>query len=201
MLRTPNIESADGDIFANAELALNPIRSRGQLSTRAAVSETGVKDLKTYLGIDNFNVIGAELEIKMDPDIYPMNNNDFFVFHYTVNGRKVSKKVGFDNQVLKIEREKLLISQGDTLKSDSILNMGIYKYQPTTGNSNLITEINLCFINHDVLKKELETIVPIIQNQGMEVKEIKDYLLQYVYDIYGNVDESQVNAIISQLGL
>ncbi len=201
MLRTPNIESADGDIFANAELALSPIRSRGQLSTRAAMSETGVKDFKTYLGIDNFNVVGPVLEIRMDSGMYPLSNEDFFVFHYTINNRKVSKKVAFTNQTLRIERDKLLVSQGDTLKSDTIPKLSVYKYQPATESSELITEINLCFIDADELKKELETIVPVVKSQGLPVHEIKAYLLQYVFDIYGNVEESQVNQLIADIEL
>lgn len=199
MLRTPNIESSNADIFSSANLALTPIRSRGQLSTRGAVSETGVKDFKTYLGIENFNVIGDLLEIPLDKSRYPLNNDEFIVFHYNINDNKVSKKVGFNNQVLKIEKEKLKNSKGNLLNTDTIQSIGVYKYQPLTGESELLTEINLCFINPNKLKAELETILPILSGQNMTPKEIDDYLKQYVIDIYGNMDDNQLDSFIGSI--
>ncbi len=200
MLRTPNIETDDGDIFANAELALSPIRSRGQLSTRGAMSETGVKDLKTYLGIENFNVIGKEIQIPMDSSRYPLNSDEYIVFYYKINGKQVSKKIGFNTQILKIEKEKLFISKGDTLFADTISDLSVYRYKQSTGDSELITEINLSFINPTQLKNEFDAIKPVITTQDMTPEAIKEYLIQYVFDIYGNVDEGQLNAFITQLG-
>ncbi len=199
MLRTPNIESGDADIFSNAKLALSPIRSRGQLSTRGAVSETGVKDFKTYLGVENFNIIGDRLEILLDKNRYPLNGEEFIVFYYTINGKKISKKVGFQNQVLKIEKEKLQISKVDTLHADTIPSLSVYKYMQSTGNSELITEINLSFLNPIKLKKELEIINPILKNQNMTSKEIKEYFEQYIIDIYGNIDDNQLSAFIETI--
>lgn len=201
MLRTVSIESDDADIFSNAELALSPIRSRGQLSTRGAVSESGVKDLKSYFGIENFNVLGDQLQIPMDGNVYPLNDKEFIVFYYTINGKKVSKKVGFNAQVLNIEKEKLKESKAEILAADTIQELSVYKYEPSTGNSELITEINLCFIAPDRLKKELLTIVPILKKQAMSTKEIKDYLKQYVVDIYGNMDDTQLNTLISSIAI
>lgn len=201
MLRTPNIESSDADIFSNAALSLTPIRSRGQLSTRGAISETGVKDFKTYLGPDNFNVIGDELHIPMDSNVYPLSEHDFIVFYYNINGQKVSKKVAFDNQVLKIEKEKLKHSKGEVLNSDTIQSVSVYSYIPLTQESKLITEINLSFINPEELKSELYAIVPILKKQAVSDEEIKEYLLQYVIDIYGNMDDQQLKEFISSIAI
>ncbi len=199
MLRTPSIESQDADIFSNAQLALSPIRSRGQLSTRGAVSTTGVKDFKTYLGIDNFNVIGPLLEIPMDSNRYPLNDKQFIVFYYEINNHKVSKKVGFNNQVLRIEEDKLKASKGEVLTQDTIKDLSVYQYNPSTGESNLITEINLCFIDPFKLKSEMETLIPVLQKQNMSKPDIIEYLKQYVIDIYGNLDENQLNAFVSTI--
>lgn len=196
MLRTPNIESDDADIFSSANLALSPIRSRGQLSTRGAVSETGVKDFKTYLGIENFSIIGNQLEIPMDESRYPLNNEEFIVFHYDIKDAKISKKVGFNNQVLKIEKEKLKISNNNTLHSDTIQSVSVYKYKPLTDDYELITEINLCFLDSNTLKQELETILSIIKGDSMTPDDVEEYLKQYVIDIYGNMDDNQLDAFI-----
>lgn len=201
MLRTPSIESADADIFSNADMALTPIRSRGQLSTRGAVSETGVKDFKTYLGNDNFSVIGSNLEIAMDSNRYPLNNEEFIVFYYKIAGEEVSKKVAFDQQVLRFEKDKLKESKGIVLASDTLSSLSVYSYNTLTKESSLITEINLCFLSSDELKSELDVIVPILKKQMMPVNEMKSYLKEYIIDIYGNMDETQLESFIANIKL
>lgn len=196
MLKTPNIESADKDIFSNAELALSPIRSRGQLSTRGAMGESGVKDFKTYLGIENFNIVGNIIDIKMDTSRYKLSADEYIVFYYTINGNKVSKKIGYDGQVLNIDKEKLIVSKSDTLFSDTIPELSVYTVKQSTGASELVTKIDLCFLNEDVLKQELLAIVPVLKKQNMDQEAIKKYLVQYVFDIYGNVDEDQIGDFV-----
>ena len=184
------------DVFAYAELSLSPVHSRGQLSTRGAIGESGVKDLKNYLGNETFNIIGDKHEILLDKDLYKLNNDEFIVFYYTINENQVSKKVGFNKQVLNIEKEKLIASKGDTLYSDTIKLVSVYKYQQSTGNNELITKINLSFVNELELKKEFFTIILILRKQNMTDDEISDYLKEYFYDIYGQVDDDQLNKLI-----
>ena len=45
-------------------------------------------------------------ELKLDENIYPLNNDKFIVFYYKINGVQVSKKVGFNKQHLIIEKDK-----------------------------------------------------------------------------------------------
>jgi len=201
LLRNPSTESADQDIFAYAELALSPIRSRGQLSTRGVISETGIKDFKTYLGNENFIIIGNQLDMLMDKNRYPLNNDKFIVFYYKLNNTEVSKKVGFTNQVLRIEKQKLQTSKGITTTSDTIPSVSVYAYSPSTKESELISKVNLRFINPEKLRNELLTVTEVLKKQQATTEEIKNYLSQYVFDIYGNIDEEQLKAFIDGLGL
>lgn len=201
LLRNPSNQTTDQDILAYAELALSPIRSRGQLSTRGVVGESGVKDFKTYLGNENFNVIGDQLDILMDKNRYPLNNDKFIVFHYKINGKDVSKKVGFNDQVLRIEKLKLQSSQNNTTHSDTLQAVSVYTYSPSTKESELVSKVNLQFIDPAKLRNELLTAAQVLKQQNASPDEIKNYLFQYVFDIYGNIDEGQLKAFIDGLGL
>jgi len=198
-LRMPYDLGVGDDVFAIAELSLNPILSRGQLSTRGLMGPNGVKDLKTYLSEENFNIIGDEIDIHLDKNLYPLNDDKFIVFYYKINDMQVSKKVGFDKQYLNINKEKLLESNGEILNSDTLSYVSIYQYEKSTEETNLITQVNISFINKDNLRKEFLAIVPILKKQNYENEEIRQYLFEYFFDVYGNVDETQLNNFILEI--
>ena len=189
----------EDEIFAVAEMSLNPILSRGQLSTRGLMGPNGVKDLKTYLSEDNFNIIGDEIEIHLDKNLYPLNDDKFIVFYYNINDKQVSKKVGFDKQHLNINKEKLSVSDGEIINSDTLQSVSIYQYEKSTKETNLITTTNISFINTDNLRKEFLAIIPILKKQNYENEEIRQYLFEYFFDVYGNVDETQLNNFLLQI--
>jgi hypothetical protein len=198
-LRKPYDLGGSDDLFALAEMSLNPIQSRGQFSTRGIVGPGGVKDLKSYLSEETFNVIGKEIDIKLDKNLYPLNDDQFIVFHYNINDNKVSKKVGFNKQELNLNRDKLVVSKGDTLFSDTIPNVEVYQYEKSSGDTELITRANITFIDEDMLRKELLAIIPILKKGNSTEEEIREFLFEYFFDLYGNVDETQLNSFILKL--
>jgi hypothetical protein len=198
-LRMPYDLGVEDDVFAVAEMSLNPILSRGQLSTRGLMGPNGVKDLKTYLSEDNFNIIGDEIDIHLDKNLYPLNDDKFIVFYYKINDKQVSKKVGFDKQYLNINKEKLSKSEEFSSLSDTLQTVAIYQFEKSTNETNLITTTNISFINTDELRKEFLAIIPILKKQNYEKEEIRQYLFEYFFDVYGNVDETQLNNFLLQI--
>lgn len=198
-LRMPYDLGSEDDVFAIAELSLNPIMSRGQLSTRGLMGPNGVKDLKTYLSEDNFNIIGDEIDIHLDKNLYPLNDDKFIVFYYKINDQQVAKKVGFDKQYLNINKDKLSESKGEITNSDTLSTVEVYQYEKSSDTKNLITTLNISFINKDKLRQEFLAIIPVLKKQNMEKEEIRQYLFEYFFDVYGNVDETQLNNFILQV--
>ena len=186
-LKPPDIGViSDNNESISVMLSASPIVSRNQLSTRGK-ADLGkpIVDLRSYFGKKDFTVIGDSLWIKLDESIYPLNNNEFIVFYYLINDVQVSKKVGFNKQRLVIEKEKLIKSKENKLAGNIINEMEIYQYERSTDKSNLITKINLVFIDEQELKSEFDAMLPVINNVFSTNNEKKEYLINYFDDIYG----------------
>lgn len=187
------------DAVSSAALALNPILSRGQFSTRGLVGPYGVKDLKEYLSEENFNVIGNSIDIHLNKNTYPLNEDQFIVILYKIGEKDVSKKLGFENQHINIDKDKLSKSGDLILDSDTIQQVEIIKYTNSTKEKETVTKVNICFIEKEALKKEFEAIVSILNTQDSDTEEMRQYLFEYFFDVYGNVDETQLNSFIIRI--
>ena len=185
---------SDANLVAIADNAVSPIKSRNQLSTRS-FGNGAVKDLKAYFGNDDFTIVGNTLQIKLDDATYPLNENSFIVFSYEQNGKQVSKKIGFFNQELKIEKEKLL-SGTDELHITSVT---VYLYNKTTNSPVQITKFNLNFTQPESISKEFKAVADVLNNMSMTHDEKVKYLTDYFVDLYGQTDMNNLNTLVSQV--
>jgi hypothetical protein len=167
--------------------AVTPIDSRGMLATRGiAIAE--VKDLKTYLGADNFYLIGKTLSVKLNKTAYPMSENQFLVFMYNLKNQSQSKKIGFSNQYLNIDRDALIKSPEDLQQGNALKEVQVYKYDKATDKKDLITKVNFVFLDEEKLKQEFDVIIPFLQDQNLDRVHVMDYLKGYFNDVYGTTD-------------
>jgi len=178
---------ADTKLLAMADNAVSPIDSRGMLATRG-IALAEVKDLKTYLGVDNFYLIGKTLSVKLNKSVYPMSENQFLVFTYNLKNQNQSKKIGFSNQYLNIDRDALIKSPEDLQQGNSIKEVQIYKFDKTANKNDLITKVNLVFLDEEKLKQEFDVVIPFLKDQNMDRLHVIDYLRSYFNDVYGNTD-------------
>ncbi len=162
-------------------------------------SDKAVDNLRDYFGRKNFFVIGDKLSVVLDGKVYPLNNDKFIVFYYKINGEQVSKKIGFDNGKLVLEKKKLLHSGENVHKSDTITDVQVYQYEISTKHSEYITKFNLCFIAKDELVEKLTTAKGFVQDQGLEPKEIKEYLWEFFGDEFGKTDGTVLDKIINTI--
>ena len=178
---------ADTKLLAMADNAVSPIDSRGMLATRG-IALAEVKDLKTYLGVDNFYLIGKTLSVKLNKTVYPMSENQFLVFTYNLKSQNQSKKIGFSNQYLNIDRDALIKSPEDLQQGNSIKEVQVYKFDKTANKNDLITKVNFVFLDEEKLKQEFDVVIPFLKDQNMDRLHVIDYLKSYFNDVYGNTD-------------
>ena len=158
-----------------------------------------INDLKKYFGENKFAVLGDTLSVKLDESVYPLNNDKFIVFYYKINNVQVSKKVGFENHYLKIEKSKLFSSNNQIQKGDILKSIFVYQYERSTEKAELLTKINLEFISTANLEKEFNVILKAVNKQNFEPINKKKLLINYFTDVYGVCCEKKISEFINSI--
>ncbi|MFW6218958.1 MAG: hypothetical protein ACOC2E_08595 [Bacteroidota bacterium] len=185
----------DNQLLAMASSAVSPIGSRMQLSTRG-IGGMAVKDFKNFLGEEDFYVIGNELSVKLDKNVYPMDENNFFVFVYQLNGEKKSKKIGYSGQEIKIEKHKLL--EDMAIDSSTINSVQVYRYNKEKNKNVPVTTITMSFLDQSQLQREFTEVIDFLKTQELQRPEIMNYMQEYFRDIYGKTDNDKLFLFINQ---
>ncbi len=176
-----------------------PTKRRSLMAERYRPDETVVNDLRSYFGNDKFTVIGDIVSVPVNNQAYPIDDNRFIVFYYRVNNNPVSKKIGYEENSLIIEKDKLLSTNAGVITQNEIPSVGVYLYEKNTRTSEEITKFNLAFVDRETLTNEFLTIIPILQKQRMAKDDIKKYLIEYFYDFYGSTDSRSIKAFVDDL--
>jgi len=176
-----------------------PTKRRSLMAERYRPDETAVSDLRSYFGNDKFTIIGDNIAVPINPQSYPIDENKFVVFYYRVNNNPVSKKIGYDNTTLFIERDKLVNTNAGVITQNEIPSVAVYLYERNTKTSEEITKFNLAFVDKETVTNEFMTIIPILVKQKMGKDEIKKYLIEYFYDFYGATDSRSIKAFVDEL--
>ncbi len=174
-------------------------KRRSLMSVRFNPNEKEVTDLKNYFGTDKFSIIGDNVDIALNSAKYPLSDNKFIVFHYKVNNNPVSKKLSFDQQTIKIEKENILSTKAGNINGNEVSELSVYLYEKSTKASEEITRLTLVFVDKETLKNEFATILPILKRQKMNDEAIKKYLIEYYYDFYGATDSKTIDAFAGEV--
>ena len=195
MAKTDNVDKTS--LIALAGQTATAVKSRNAFKTRAFnPDQKEVMDLKQYFGNDRFSIIGNQVNVTLNEKTYPLSPDKFIVFHYKVKDKTVSKKLGFEQQTIKIEADKLKEVKGEVTTADEIEGVMVYQYEMPSKNYVEITSFNLFFVDGTALTAEFNTIIPILRNQKMDDKGIKVYLVDYYVDFYGITDSKALSEFI-----
>lgn len=82
--------SAGGEFLAYLKSAMIPMKSNGQLSTRG-VEDEAITDFKAVFQSSTFVFPGGTSKIVLNPALYPMTHQKFFIYRYLYNGKAVNK--------------------------------------------------------------------------------------------------------------
>jgi hypothetical protein len=174
-------------------------KRRSLMSVRFNPNEKEITDLKTYFGTDKFSIIGDNVDVALNSAKYPLSDNKFIVFHYKVNNAPVSKMIGYDQQTIKIEKDKILSTKAGPISGNEIPELAVYLYEKSSRTSEEITKLTLVFVDKEALKNEFKTILPILKRQNMNEEAIKKYLIEYYYDFYGATDSKTIDAFVGDV--
>lgn len=174
-------------------------KRRSLMATRFNPNEKEITDLKNYFGTDKFSIIGDSVDITLSSSNYPLSDNKFIVFHYKVNDSPVSKMIGFEQQTLKIEKDKILSTKAGPINGNEVSELSVYLYEKSTRTGEEITKLTLSFVDKETLRNEFKTILPILKRQKMNDEAIKKYLIEYYYDFYGATDSKTIDAFAGEV--
>lgn len=180
----------ENEEFVAGDIAL-AVKSRAAFASRSggALDEPEVTDLKSYFGEDEFTIIGDNLSVPLNTGIYPLNNNEFIVFYYNIGEEPVTKKIGFNQNILNIERQALMKAKQSELEDPEINNLTVYRYTRDSQQTDFITEFTLNFVDREAVISEFKTLIPILKSQEMDRSQIKNYMQEYYFDFYGITDK------------
>jgi len=187
-------ESLPGDSILQASLSTVLQAYKGYETRGFRKTEDRILDLKTYFGSGKFTVIGSSLEVLLDAKNYPLNNDRFVVFYYKIGEKQVSKKVGFNNQKLIIEKDKLFTSGNAVNQTTELRNLVIYTHRISKKETEAITKIHLGFVEKETLKQELNTIKKWATDHG--ITEVEKCVTAFFSAVYGRCDVKQWNDVM-----
>jgi hypothetical protein len=179
------------EFIAYVNNAMLPLKSNGHLSTRGNGSDL-VHDLKAYFGTSTFNIIGEQLELKIDTLKYPLTDSKYLIYRYMNNGTVVSKKIEKRGGQIIINKLALYTYKGNFIDPSKIQNVDIYYYESKDNKSSRLVGFNPQFINEEQLKSELWVQKKILEEQNVKSDQITKELVSYVFDVYGKTDESKL---------
>ncbi len=174
-------------------------KRRSLMAARFNPNEQEIADLKNYFGTEKFSIIGDNVDIALNATKYPLSENKFVVFHYKVNNNPVSKKLAFDKQTIKIDKNEILNTKAGNVNGNEVSELSVYLYEKSTRSSEEVTKLTLVFVNKDALKAEFKTIMPILKRQKMDDAAIKKYLIEYYYDFYGATDSKSIDNFANEV--
>ncbi len=184
---------SDDKLLAMAETAASPIQGRSQLITRAGNAQS-VDDLQSLFGTESFYIIGTELDLKLNPDQYQLDDNHYIALEYNLDDEHLSKKLKSEQQNIYINKKSLIKDSS----SDTIQYVSVYQYNMSERTIVKITEMDLIFIELDTLMNELNNVKTVLGQLGKTRKEIINYMAEYFIDVYGNTDRIKLYSFLRQ---
>jgi len=195
---SPSVKANNSNEFiAYVNNAMLPLKSNGHLSTRGNGSEI-IHDLKGYFGTSTFNIIGDQLELKIDTIKYPITESKYMIYRYVNNGTVVSKKIEKRGDQLIINKKALYTYKGNYIDPSKIQNVDIYYYDSKANKSSRLVGFNPQFIDEEQLKSELWVQKKILGEQNLSSDQVTKELVSYVFDVYGKTDEAKLIDWINQ---
>jgi hypothetical protein len=133
-------------------------------------------------------VVLENQKVKVDGEIYPMDNEHFFFLRYVYKGEEINKKLGFSGDTLIIEKASLLTIDGNPIPSAD--NTSIKLLYHKGKESVHISDFDLIFPDMMQLKKEIEIILSEIKGKpsGEKIDEIDSF----INDFYGKIQRENL---------
>ena len=169
---------------------------QNRLSTRSLATKSAINHLDDYFGQNDFIIIGDELELRLSKKYFPISLGYDVAAKYFIGEKEYTKILSTENQTMVLSRT--MFEFADSLEY-SIKGLDIYKRNISANKEELITNINLNFVNKTELEKEFLTIIEKFNDGETTKSKIRSLLVNYFYDFYGKTDDFYLNQYTTDL--
>ncbi len=170
-------------------LKSNYLPSAGKISTRSVGFSSRKDDFKRQFEGDY--VILDEAKIKVDTDIFPLTDRNYFYITYDYNNKIINKKLTYHNDTLLIKKNELLTVDGIVIPDPRISEMKlVYLEEGEEYGSEIICSFSPVFPDIPQLQQEIKVIIDQMEMSPYEEK-ISEISL-FMKDFYGKVDENNL---------
>jgi hypothetical protein len=166
--------------------------TRKRTKTRSFITNADIKNLKEFLGDDEFTVIGNSLDVQLSKQVFQDNT---VVAQYDKNGETIDKELIDQEYKLNLSRKNLGVKSSGEVK---LYHVDFYQKNENEG-SQKITRIDFNFIDENTLKDEMATIIGVYTKKGFDKAAMKNYLMEYFVDFYGNTHMYALSEFIDKI--
>jgi hypothetical protein len=184
--------SATGEFIAFVKNTLVPATSVGNLSTRGDLTAPCTDNLKEVLGNEAFVFPADQAVLCLDRNVYPMNQNNFFIYRTHNGEREINYMIPFMGDSLLIGRDTFHATpKGDVVGE---ARAEIYYFDKLQNSSVKIATITPVFADAEELKTECGFLVQLYKKQNLSRAEIVVRLTEHVQSVYlGRTDEAMLD--------
>jgi hypothetical protein len=184
--------SASGEFMALLQNVLVGEKSIAKLSTRGFTADK-VIDLKGVFSTDTFYFAGSQSKLILDPSVYPISNEQYFMYRYTYQHDKIARKrIPYNGDTLIFDKKILYAAGSHFILPEETGEIEIHKVNGKQRSSILIATIRPVFIADKELISELQTIWDIFKNSKKQKEEIMEEMYKHVLTVYGETDKNML---------
>lgn len=204
LLSPKSIASKNSKLREEIAKAVYPSRSYASRAVNmggGSLQEVGVSNLSDYFGEGKFAIIGNELEVKLNSEVYPLDKEKVMVLYYQVSNDKkeANKEINTlpENKIL-LHKDSLYHDVEPALTKDN----SIYYFNKATEEARKLAGFQPVFIDEAKLLKEVKMIYDFMSEKNMaKGEELYDEMMSFVVDLYGKVDPAFFDAWTAKHGI
>ena len=171
------------------DIILNPVE-RSSLSTRNYVFVRRGIDLKELFAENTFTLLGKQTKIVLEPAVYRMSAQSYFVCKYNYQGKEINKKLPFAGDTLIFDVNRMYTVNGKPIRPEEPGETELYYYNITNSASTFVGSFVPVYISDEILEKELQTLTDVLKSLQTPRPEIEQHLHEHVQSLYGITDKN-----------
>ncbi|MFN8254683.1 MAG: hypothetical protein U0W24_03280 [Bacteroidales bacterium] len=169
------------------------LTKRNKIASRGLITNAAIKDLKEFLGDNEFTVIGNTLSVKLNKQAF---ENQSVEAKYENNGKPFQKQIMVGDTILNLSRKDLGAKSNGEVK---IYHVEFYKLNKSEESVEKITRLDLNFIDEQAIRDELITIIGVYKKKNYTKNDMKAFLMEYFNDFYGNTHMYQLSQYVDKI--
>ncbi len=177
--------------FQLTRALLKPIARTSFARTRSLSAGTlGVSNLSEYFGNDRFEVIGDEIQIKVNPSQYQLSPEKVMVYRFEYAGETIQKQIPNDSANKIILNKRTIHNHKNTwVEASEIKNPKLFYFDKNKRESRELVSFYLEFLDEAALKEDLRKLVAnSAEFQSLKGEALLDELCVFFFDVYGKTD-------------